>query len=267
MKRIALCCGLLLAASATAANAQDGMSLSVGADYSTGDYGSDTTTDIFSVPVTAKWTSDRWTWKASLPWLRVEGDPNVLPGLGGIGNGNPRGRGRGNLLPDPQEPVVESGTASGLGDLRLSAGYAFDTGSPLGVDLTGTVKVPTADEDKGLGTGEFDYGLGVDLYRSFDGTLVFGGAGYTVLGDNQYLQLDNVANANVGFSRSLGGGSAGLMYDWRQAASQTADDRSEITGFYSMRTGGDNKFQVYGTAGLSDGSPDWGAGVSFTTGF
>ncbi len=266
MMRVALCCGLLLAAATTVAQAQEGLSLSVGADYSTGEYGSETTTEIFSVPFSAKWASDRWTWKASLPWLRVDGDPSVLPGLGGVINTNPRGRGRGGTpVPDPTAPVA-SGTASGIGDLRLSATYALSTG-PLGVDLTGLVKVPTADEDKGLGTGETDYGIAVDLYRDFDGTLLFGGAGYTLLGDNEYLPLRNVANANIGASRSMGTGTLGLVYDWRQAATEGRDDRSELTGFYSTRAGERGKVQVYASAGLSDGSPDWGAGVNFTTGF
>ena len=52
---------------ASAARAEDGLSLGVGADYSSGDYGSEVTTDIFSVPVTAKYATGNWTWKASLP--------------------------------------------------------------------------------------------------------------------------------------------------------------------------------------------------------
>src|SRR3546814_20116745 len=84
MMRVALCCGLLLAAATTVAQAQEGLSLSVGADYSTGEYGSATTTEIFSDPFSAKWASDSWTWKARLPWLRGDGEPSVLPGLGGV---------------------------------------------------------------------------------------------------------------------------------------------------------------------------------------
>ena len=56
------------------------------------------------------------------------------------------------------------------------------------------------------------------------------------------------------------------MYDYRQPASDDADDRSEITGFYSFPAGDTGKMQVY-ACGLSDGSPDWGAGVSFSAGF
>ncbi|MCM2336739.1 MAG: hypothetical protein NDI66_08165, partial [Pseudomonas sp.] len=249
---------------AGAVHAQDGLSLGIGADYSSGDYGTDTTTTIFSVPVTAKYTSGAWTWKASLPWMRVDGDPNVVPGLGSLLNSNPNGRGRGGLLEPDQ---AESGKATGIGDLRLSGTYSVDTGGPLGVDLTANAKIATADEDKGLGTGANDYGVAVDLYRDFDGTLLFGGVGYTLLGDSDFIDVDSVFNANVGASWRAGEGSLGLMYDYRQPASDNADDRSEITGFYSFPTGERTKMQVYAVGGLSDGSPDWGAGLSLSTGF
>lgn len=263
MKRSTLFCAVMLLAGA--AHAEDGLNLGVGADYSSGDYGTDTTTTILSVPVTAKYTTGAWSFKASLPWMRVEGDPNVVPGLGSVTNLNPRGRGRGagGGTPSP----VESGTESGIGDLRLAATYSIDTGGPLGVDLTANAKVATADEDKGLGTGANDYGAAVDLYRDFDGTLLFGGVGYTALGDSDFIDVDSVLNANAGASWKVGTGSLGAMYDWRAAASDDADDRSELTGFYSFPAGERTKMQVFAVKGLSDGSPDWGLGLSLSTGF
>lgn len=263
MKRSAFLLALCLAVGAT--HAEDGLSLGVGADYSSGNYGTDTTTTILSVPVTAKYSAGNWTWKASLPWMRVDGDPNVVPGLGSVLNTNPNGRGRGGGILDPEAPA--SGTASGIGDLRLGASYALDTGGPLGVDLSAHVKVATADEDKGLGTGANDYGVAVDLYRDFNGTLLFGGAGYTRLGDSDYIDVDSVLNANAGAAWKVGAANVGAMYDWREAASVGAEDRSELTGFVAFPTGARSKVQLYGVAGLSDGSPDWGVGLSLTTGF
>lgn len=262
--RFAWACVLWLAVAT--ASAKDGASLGVGVDYSSGEYGTGTTTEILSVPVTAKYTAGNWTWKATLPWLRVSGDPNVLPGLGTVTNTNPRGRGRGNGG-GGTDPAQEDGSASGIGDLRLAATYSFDTGSALGVDLTANFKLATADEDKGLGTGANDYGLALDLYREFGGTLLFGGVGYTVLGDSDFIDVDSVANVNAGASWRAGAGSLGLMYDWRESASEGFDDRSELTGFYSARAGDAGKWQVYATAGLSDGSPDWGAGVNYSHAF
>ena len=191
----------------------------------------------------------------------------MVPGLGNVVNLNPHGRGRGGGGGRRRGLRSESGSASGIGDLRLAATYSFDTGGPLGIDLTGNAKIATADEDKGLGTGANDYGVAVDLYRATStAPLLFGGVGYTVLGESDFIDVDSVANVNVGASWKVGSGSLGAMYDWRQAASSDFDDRSELTGFYSF--GADaNKFQLYATAGLSDGSPDWGGGVSYMRGF
>ena len=262
MKRSAILLATCLAAGAV--HAQDGLSLGIGADYSSGDYGTDTTTTIFSVPVTAKYTSGAWTWKASLPWMRVDGDPNVVPGLGSLLNSNPNGRGRGGLLEPDQ---AESGKATGIGDLRLSGTYSVDTGGPLGVDLTANAKIATADEDKGLGTGANDYGVAIDLYRDFDGTLLFGGMGYTLLGDSDYINVDSVINTNVGAAWKIGTATWGAMYDFRQAATEEADDRSEVTGFVAFPAGDASKMQLYAVKGLTDGSPDWGVGVSLTSAF
>lgn len=265
MSKTLLACALLIAAGA--AHAADGFSLGAGVDYTSGKYGTDTTTTILQVPVTAKYTTGDWSFKASLPWMRVKGDANVVPGLGEVVNLNPRGRGR-VVGGGGSTATSTNDTASGLGDLRLAATYSLPTSNGLGIDLTGNAKIATADENKGLGTGANDYGVAVDLYRDFSGTTLFGGVGYTWLGQSDYIDVDAVANANVGFSRKIGdASSAGLVYDWRQAATATTDGRSELTGFYAFPASDTSKMQVYATKGFSDGSPDWGAGVSFTAGF
>lgn len=264
MKRSAAFLATLLLAGT--AQAQDGFSAGVGVDYSSGDYGSDVDTKILSIPLSAKYVTGDWTFKASLPWMRVEGDANVVPGLGNVVNLNPVGRGRGNGG-GGGETAPTSGTTSGIGDLRLSATYALPMQGDWGVDLTGNVKVATADEDKGLGTGENDYGVAVDVFRAFGDLTAFGGVGYTWLGESDYIDVDSVLSGNLGFSQRLATGSVGLMYDYRQPASDTADDRSEITGFYAFPAGERSRMQVYATKGLTDGSPDWGAGISLSTAF
>jgi hypothetical protein len=266
MKRSAAFVALLTVASM--AHAEDGLSLGVGVDYSSGDYGSETTTKILSVPLSARYSTGDWSFKASLPWMRVEGDANVVPGLGLIENLNPIGRGRGNSGGGGNTDAPTSGTTSGIGDLRLAATYAIPLQGAWGVDLTANVKVATADEDKGLGTGANDYGAAVDVYRSVgETTTLFGGVGYTVLGDSDYIEVDSVLNGNVGVSQKVGANSVGVMYDYRQPTSDASDDRSEVTGFFSFPTSDASKMQLYATKGLTNGSPEWGAGLSFTAGF
>lgn len=262
-----------LAAATGAAHAAEPR-FGIGVDYSSGDYGSDVTTEILSIPVTARLDTGNWSLRASLPWVRVSGDANVLPGVGLVDNLNPAGRGRGGLLGPPgggngggTADTVQRGEASGVGDLALRATYAVPTGTALGLDLGVNAKIATADENKGLGTGANDYGVSVDLYRDFSGTLLFGGVGYTWLGDSDYIETDSAASANVGIARTLGNGRLGVMLDHRDSTSSAFDDRREVIGFYNLGTGTGHRLQLYASHGLTDGSPDWGAGVAISTGF
>lgn len=260
-------CAALLAL-AGPVHAADGLSLGIGLDYSRGDYGSDTHTDILSIPLTARVDTGRWSLRASLPWLQVEGDPNVLPAVGPVDNLNPLGRGRcGLLCNDPPPQGGERGRASGLGDLSLAASYAVPTGGAMGVDLSVNAKIATADEDKSLGTGANDYGVAIDLYRDFNGTALFGGAGYTRLGSSEYIDVDAVRSGNAGISQRAGKGRLGLMYDYREAATNGFEDRRDVVGFFSAPSGRDGGFQLYLSKGLSDGGPEWGAGTRFMHAF
>ncbi|MBP6704631.1 MAG: OmpA family protein [Vicinamibacteria bacterium] len=64
-------------------------------------------------------------------------------------------------------PFVNTGWQTGGGDIKLGAKFKLldDYGSdPVGLALRGYVKLPTADEEKGLGTGK--RAMGVDLVMS-----------------------------------------------------------------------------------------------------
>ena len=258
---------LLIAATADAA---DGARIGIGAETSSGRYGTPSKTRIDSVPVTLSAIRGRWTVKGSLPWVRVEGDANVVPGLGGVSNLNPLGRGRTGLPiigPAPGgQATPQRGSASGVGDLRLATTYAV-TGTKAGVGITGNAKIATADEDKGLGTGANDYGAAIDAYRNVGSTTLFGGVGYTRFGRSRHIDIDSGANANAGVSVAAGRGRVGVQYDWREAVTRTSEPRRDATGFYARPVGKASEVQVFAGKGMSDGSPDWNAGVGVTVGF
>lgn len=265
MKNQALASALALLAAPGLVLAEDGFTFGIGVNHSSGDYGSDVTTEITTVPVTARLDSGNWSFRASLPWTRISGDPNVLPGTGPVPNFNPLGRGRNGLIPggDDGDFGTTTGTASGVGDLTLRAVYSVpSTGSVL-VDLSAFAKLATADEDKGLGTGASDYGVGLDLARAFGGATLFGGVSYTLLGDSDFIDADDVLGFNAGASWKAGRGQLGLAYDFRESASSNFDDRSEATVFFTLPGATGNTFQIYGLVGLSDGSPDYGAGINY----
>lgn len=269
---IAAIAAIAIAAIAMVGSAQaaDGGSLGIGVDYSSGKYGTDITTEILSVPVTARFDSGNWSLRASLPWVRVSGDPNVLPTVGLIDNLNPIGRGRTGIIraPTAGDPAqAEQSTTSGVGDLTLAATYSVPTGTQLGLDLGVNAKIATADENKSLGTGANDYGVTIDLYRDFDGTMLFGGVGHTWLGSSTYIVVGSVNSGNIGISQAAGRGRVGMMYEHRTATTSGLDDRRDLVAFYNVPTTGNGRFQVYASGGQSDGSPDWGAGISISTGF
>jgi len=261
--------GLLLigAPVAHAATTDSGrFSLSAGADYSSGKYGTDTTTDIWSVPVAAAYQTDRWTFKLTVPYINISGAGNVIPGVGKVNNGNPKGRGRGNgggTTPVPG--TAASGSASGLGDITASAGYELfgSADRTFGLDLTGKVKFGTADENKGLGTGKNDYGLSLDTYKVSGDWTAFGGVGWMKYGSSQYIQLKNGFNANIGADYKLGASdNIGAYYYYRERIADTGAAQSEIAAYWNHKFNDSLRVQAYALAGFADGSPDYGAGAS-----
>jgi hypothetical protein len=246
------CAGMLIAHGALAA--QEGeLTLGGGLHYSSGDYGTGTTTRITSLAATARYETGPWLYKATLPYLKVSGESSVIPGVGRVRGGPARSR-----------------SESGLGDIVLSATYAayYDKASTLGIDLTGKLKLGTAYADKGLGTGENDFIFLADAYRTFDRVTGFGGIGYHILGDSPSLPLDNVWSANLGASYKLDErDNAGVMLEGRQRVAPGASPQRELTGFFVRKLDRFWKAQAYALIGLADGSPDWGAGLSLARPF
>ena len=160
-----LCAGIVLACAAQAQETP--LTLGAGLHYSSGDYGTGSTTRITALAATARYETGPWIYRATLPYLRIDGESAVIPGVGAVRGGSTRR------------------TASGLGDLVLGATYEayYDPASTLGLDLTGKLKLATADEAKGLGTGEHDMVFLAELYRSFERLTGFGGIGYHLLGE------------------------------------------------------------------------------------
>jgi hypothetical protein len=231
----------------------DGVTVKTGYDYSSGKYGTDTTTAITSIPFIASYEKDDWIFKAVMPYVRINGASNVISGLGAVSGANSSVR-----------------TASGWGDVTLSAtkGLWFDAKAKMGLDVTGKIKLGTAVSTKGLGTGENDYWVLADAYKQIGSITYLGGVGYGVLGDSPLLQLKNVVSANIGASYRINEtASIGAIFDTRTKSSDTGSAQRELTAFYMLKLGGGYKLQAYALKGFADGSPDWGAGANVAYNF
>lgn len=264
---LALAAGLL-ASIAPIAQADEGTTyVGIGADYSSGKYGLDTRTTIWDVPLTVGYKGSGWSMSLIVPYLHVSGPGDVIPGVGVVRNSNPQGRGRGRggtVVTTPSTTL--SGTASGMGDVVAQATFhAIDNrDAGFGLDLTGRIKFGTASADKGLGTGKNDYTAGADIYKTLGASwTAFGGAAYTWLGSSSYIRLNKVWSANAGLDYAFDhGDSAGLYLFYQERAADTGYARQEASLYFSHKVSANWTLRSYVLGGFSDGSPDYGAGLS-----
>lgn len=278
---------LLLAMSSSTAFA-DGFSASVGGDYSTGKYGSRESTDVFYMPLSATYDTGAFTYKLTVPWIRVTGTGDITPGgFGGSSSGSSGSVGafgcagdsrNGASKPEDDGPCAGTTTStstttirrrtteSGLGDIVASAGYNLINSEATGfiVDLTGRIKFATASESKGLGSGKADFAVQANVDKNFDGgASISAGLGYKWLGEPRGVSYDNVIFG------SLGGGykftkmtSVGISYDWATAAVDGATRPQEMSIYASHFINDQYKLSGVIYSGLSDASPDVGGGLT-----
>jgi len=244
--RTSILFALAIAASQSAL-AQE-FSLGSGIHYSTGTYGESTKTQIVSIPLTARYETDAWTFKAVLPYLRISGDTDVVPGAGRVDRRRARDR----------------HTVAGMGDSTLSATYTmYGASSRSGLGLSGKLKLATGDENEGLGTGSNDVSFQAEAFQTVESNTVFGAVGYTVFGDSPLANFENVFNVGLGVThRAPSGDSVGLTFDARQAGTPAPAPQRELTGFWSHKLDRSWRMQAYLLKGFARGSPDWGTGVS-----
>lgn len=264
MKKISFCVGSIASAilvapflSADAAPNAD-LSISVGAEYTSGDYGTSSTTHIWYVPVTLKYETNVNMVSLTVPYISVEGKGVVVPlGAGGMGmGGGARAFRRGTAL-------ATSRTDSGLGDVVLTGSHEIAATASARVDLTGKIKFGTADDSKNLGTGQDDYAVEVDLAKAYDSNSVYGSVGYQVLGSPPGTTLEDGFYGSLGLAHKLDTArTAGLEFDAQQAVTSGGSAASELTLYLRNAMDKKSKLTAYVLKGLSNGSPDWGIGVT-----
>jgi hypothetical protein len=147
----------------------------------------------------------------------------------------------------------------GLGDITLTSGYALlmDSDTSPFVRPHVYVKFPTAPESL-EGTGKFDYGVGLSASKWLGNWQPFVGGRYVVHGvDLNYVIAD-----------------AGLAYSWSDrfiTSMQASFGSTQFEGTAAplearlkavWRFGERTYTEAYALKGFSDGSPDYGGGIS-----
>lgn len=225
--------------------------LTTGLDYSSGRYGTSQTTEIWYLPVITRMEWQRWTFKLTLPYVRMTAPTGGVI-VGYDGNGTPIRAGAGQRV-----------TQSGMGDVVAAATYSLVEREDLLLDVTGKIKFGTASESKGLGTGENDFLLGLDAYFPTGGaTTPFLSLGGKSPGDPAGQTLKDTWQAGVGLAYKFSPAwSGGAMFDWRSAASASSVPQREFTLYGVYKSANNWKLQGYAYTGFSDASADYGLGL------
>lgn len=218
---------LLLAVFAPAAGARQAaseQSLAVAAYAAEGDFGEHLDTAIRYFPVTYEFSRGPWGFQLLAPHLRVTGPGTVVLNLGGV-----------------RRAVADARPAAqrGLGDVVASVRRRFVRADPAAwqAELRLDVKFPTADEEKGLGTGETDYSAQLDLSRAGAATVYFVTFGYQMRGrSGLFPGLEDSPFAQLGLAHRLGRAvTVGAVYDYRGAASSFTPEVHELLPYAAWR--------------------------------
>lgn len=249
--------GLALAGPLASVHADDETyRFTTGLDYSSGRYGSAQATEIWYLPITTRVERQRWTFKLTLPYVRMTA-PSGGTIVGYDANGNPIRSGGGQRV-----------SQSGMGDVVTSATYSLVERQDLMLDVTGKIKFGTASVDKGLGTGEHDFALGVDAYFPTGGkTTPFLSLGWKAPGSPAGQTLRNTWQAGAGVAYKFSPAwSGGALFDWRSAATSGSLPQRDLTLYAVYKSEANWKLQGYAYTGFSDASADYGLGLMVSMG-
>lgn len=234
------------------AQAETRLSFSTGVEYSSGEYGGEETTEVIAVPFGVRLTVDNWTFRASSSYLYVSGPADISDdGESGGGPG----------------AVVRSGSERGVGDTTLSVERAFREigGSDLYAEVGVRARLPSGDEEKGLGVGAVDYSVVSEAGIATDIGGAYVSAGYRFLGERDSgPERQDGMQAGVGAWVPVGNRvRVGAFGNWREGSVDGNDDPSSAGAYVSYRVAERLRVTFSASGGLSDASPDYTAGVRF----
>ena len=239
--------GAALLTAHTAYATDERFSLSTGFDYSTGNYGTPSSTDVLPVPVTGKYETDRSVFKLSAPYAQISGAEGMAPGAGVTGGGT---------------------TASPLGDAVAAATYSIyeDPASNFKVDVTGKARLATANTLLGVRT--HDYAAQANVYQGFDKFTAMGSLGSRIIGHTGGLTLNTVLYGSFGgayqFAKQTSGG---VNVSSIQDSSATWMGPQELTAYVDYKLDKSFKVQGYILKGLSPDNPVHGVGAFISSKF
>jgi hypothetical protein len=211
--------------------------LEVSGGYKTGDFGTPIRTNLYYIAPALGYVSTTYDVSVTMPYLFLKNSGNSQTGM--------------------------MNSTSGMGDIILRGGRVFIPEGDGGFSLDGAlaVKLPTADKNKGLGTGEPDYGAFISGHQRFDKTKLSLLTGYIKVGEPSSVTYNDVYLYGIGISQIINSTELYTSFEGRRAMIPGQKNPQEINvGFFCALN---TDYAVKGNtfAGLNKGGPDFGLSV------
>ncbi len=243
--------------------------------FSSGKYGTDGRTEVLHTPFTARRLFDKGDVTLVFPFTCITGNGVVT-----VVNGSPvrsqrsasgttgTTTGRTGRTADTSTPSSAAAptTNCGMGDIVVRARYYLvdERAWMPTIALRAHVKTPTASAERGLGTGQPDEGVGLEVSRRLaPNLLAMVDGGYTVIGKPVNADYTNNWWYDVGIGRDLANGVVNLsvFFEEDRAIVQGLDNARSILTAVTLKGASGWRFQVSGEFGLSDGAPAQGVTI------
>lgn len=291
--KAALC--VLLLISASSAHAQS-WQVGTAPSFLTGSYGGDAKTDIFYAPITAKRLFKDGDVTVVVPYLCVTGTAGVTI----VGESPIRTGGAGattTAVTSPTRPGA-SGTRGaatttsrttattpttmatpspgmqrecGLGDVVVRGRYyVLDERRwyPT-IALRAHIKAPTADDERGLGTGRPDEGVGIEITRTVgSGLSVMADGGYTFIGQPEGVAFNRPWWYDVGLGQDFARGvvNVSVFFEQYQAIVPGLPNAQDVLVALTLKSRG-WQAQLAAQVGASEGAAERGFTVGLSRRF
>ncbi len=257
---------LLAATPALAEEDRPWWALSTSFNYSVGDYGTGKDTTLIYVPFTLGVSPlERLTVSLTVPYIRQTSQTVVVTG-GGVAV---KQQEKGKLHTAAQSSVTQ--TEDGLGDLLLKGSFIVLPEQTVLPEIAPYLKIkfPTADDSRGLGTGEFDETLGVDVSkRLIDGLFGYLSLSYTFIGSPAGEDLRNTFGWSVGAAYAIIQPlSVFAFVDGNTAIGRGQADPVELRVGAEYKLFKALKLTGSMTRGLTNGAADWGVSAGLALRF
>ncbi len=214
-----------------------------GGGYKTGAFGAETRTHLYYLFTTIGYVDPFWQVSVTAPYLAQSSSGDSQSGMMNM--------------------------TSGVGDVVLRGGAVLVPERKAGFSLDGSlaVKLPTADEAEGLGTGKADYGGFFGMHQRWGKYKASLLGGYIKVGDPAEVDYNDIWLYGIGLSRAFGWTEVYASFEGRRSMIIDADDPQEIGAGFFHAFSLDTALRAGMFFGLNDGGPDFGAEVGIVRWF